>query len=298
MASLTDLLLAIQSQNNTLQSISANISYLANVMTPGVTPTGMGGGMGLGGKMGGSRQAVGMIQSAASIMGGTMSSMGYSRTAFGGMGSALEGMGNIADMMGPAGPVAGAVFKLAGGLIKSVDALNSWTRHLMDSDFKLANLSPSMMAVKATQDIRDIMFQMKMGERLARSTGELSEAFSHLRETTFGLDSGWKITMNELGTKLLHAADRLIYWLDTGKDLAKTKAYQNMFKKDPTLLDADELEKSTRAFWEQTTDPFAGTDDGGGGIANGLAGFGNLLGLGGFVGGGMRLLDRAEGREQ
>lgn len=145
--------------------------------------------------------------------GQNMGMSGLAKGAMGGGWGAAGGAGGSLSMMGKVGLVGGVITELAKlpfHLIKFADGL-----HQANKAF--ADVSPSMAAVMAVSDMRDMMREMRQGEQLSGGAKRLADARGQYRDQVAPLETWWQKTKNEFGERHFRGMARILEWTGLGK---------------------------------------------------------------------------------
>ncbi len=107
---------------------------------------------------------------------------------FSGIGSAVQGIGEVAGAIPGAGPVVGGFIQFTGAILKSVDALNRWTREVQDSQLALGG---PMMALAAEKNVAEKLKKLVLSFQLEPSARRLEETRREFDKNVGMPAEGW-----------------------------------------------------------------------------------------------------------
>lgn len=97
----------------------------------------------------------------------------------------------------PAGTIA-ALGTLGEVALNTAGAIKSWSDHMHSANVALAEFSPSMMAVKQVQEVRDQILNLQRGERRAPVAEGLAESKNRLEVQTSRWEDWWADRKGEM----------------------------------------------------------------------------------------------------
>lgn len=113
--------------------------------------------------------------------------------------SPLNLLGNV--LPGKLGLAIGAIGKFGEAVFKVVDGLQKLNRSVYESNVRFADVSPSMAGVQARQSVRDMMENIRRGERLAASAEGQAEAMNRIEKSINKIVDSFQIVQNNTLSK-------------------------------------------------------------------------------------------------
>ncbi len=141
------------------------------------------------------KQGIAAMTPTATAAGDEMSGVAGGFKAISGAGEMLGGMGGAAEGLGA---VLGPVGAFGAALVGGVEKLQEWSKSLHNANMQFADFSGSMAQVKANQDIRDEILNMRKGEARAGSAEHLAQGMNSLNEALAPIENGIANLANQI----------------------------------------------------------------------------------------------------